>query len=86
MQQRSVLPQSVTPHSAPPRQSVQRQSVHTPQGGTHIDGLKSAVTRVLNARADGRREARVQRLHQRLVSRGRARLPRSGLGGVALCC
>lgn len=25
--------------------------VHTPQGGTHVDGLKSAVTRVLNAQA-----------------------------------
>ena len=30
--------------------------VHTPQGGTHIDGLKAAVTRVLNsqARASGK--------------------------------
>ena len=25
--------------------------VHTPQGGTHVEGLKSAVTRVLNAQA-----------------------------------
>jgi hypothetical protein len=25
--------------------------VHTPQGGSHVDGLKSAVTRVLNAQA-----------------------------------
>ena len=25
--------------------------VHTPQGGTHVDGLKAAVTRVLNAQA-----------------------------------
>ena len=30
--------------------------VHTPQGGTHVDGLKAAVTRVLNsqARASGK--------------------------------